>query len=508
MATGIILCCLAALMPALLLFFPNMAEIPLVHMLPYFGVLFLMGIIAWAGMYLITRRKHLAALAAAIWLLVLLNIGRLVPVIHTVFPLAGLKIIAPVTLVILVGATYGLSRLSDDSLKDVVVILAIGLAAVILSSAVMSIALPQKAEDAAGLDASETAGTEETPSGVLAAADLTPAEETDRPDIYWIICDEYAGMDELSKYYHYDNTPFYNNLREMGFTASEHSYNWNSSTYRILNDILNMEYVSTSDQAATKKALADPNAPLWSMLKKLGYELYEIESASKFGLTSLLDKSVADSAPKTADGQTALGLLLQYSILYRYENQITDFILPQDSASSEKDSILSVFESVENIAQYKTKKPSFTAIYLRSPHAPYLFDRNGGLVPEANWKNRTDKKYYLDQLVFVSKHLEKMCRSILVSDPDSIIVLQSDHGQRHAANVTYLDTTNILNAVYFRGKNIDEITDRNGMNTWITVLNRQFNLNLPAVEEKRLRNEYRDDKRDPNEEDPNEGIGL
>jgi hypothetical protein len=101
-----------------------------------------------------------------------------------------------------------------------------------------------------------------------------------------------------------------------------------------------------------------------------------------------------------------------------------------------------------------------------------------------------------------------MCRAILDADPDSIILLQSDHGQRHVANVTYLDTTNILNAVYFRGTAIDEMVDSNGMNTWISVLNRQFSLDLPAVEEKRLRNEYRDDKHDPSQEDPNEGLGL
>lgn len=508
MATGIVLCCLAALVPALLLFFPNMAEIPLVHMLPYFGALILLGAIAWAGMYLITRRKSLAAVSAAVWLLILLNIGRIVPPLHTVFPLVGLKVIAPVTLVVLVLVTYGLSRLSDEHLKDATVILTIGLAAVVLSSAAMSLALPKEAEDAVGLEASAAADSEEAPSGVLAAVDLERAKDADRPNIYWILCDEYAGSDELSKYYHYDNLPFYNKLREMGFTVSEHSYNWNSSTYRILYNILNMEYNNSIDQETMKKELARPDLPLWNVFRDLGYELYEMESANKLGLTNLLSKAATDSAPKTADGQTVLGLLLQSSILYRYENQITDYILPADSASSDIDAVLSVFDSVENIAQYKLKNPAFVWIYLKSPHAPYLFDQDGNIVPEEMWKNRTEKKYYLNQLIYTTKHLEKMCRAILDADPDSIILLQSDHGQRHVANVTYLDTTNILNAVYFRGTGIDEMVDSNGMNTWISVLNRQFSLDLPAVEEKRLRNEYRDDKRDPSQEDPNEGLGL
>ena len=66
--------------------------------------------------------------------------------------------------------------------------------------------------------------------------------------------------------------------------------------------------------------------------------------------------------------------------------------------------------------------------------------------------------------------------------------------------------TNILNAVYFRGEEIGEIDGKNGLNTWIAVLNRQFSLGIPPVEERRLPDEYREDSRDPSREDPNAGI--
>ena len=39
MALGIILCCLAALLPAAMLYFPNMTEIPFTGMLPFFGIM-------------------------------------------------------------------------------------------------------------------------------------------------------------------------------------------------------------------------------------------------------------------------------------------------------------------------------------------------------------------------------------------------------------------------------------------------------------------------------------
>ena len=101
MATGIALCCMAALLPALLLYFPNMEEIPFTGMLPYFSIMIALGVLAWAGMLLITRRKNLAALSAAVCLLALLNVGRLVPALQDNWPLLGVKVIAPVLLVIL-----------------------------------------------------------------------------------------------------------------------------------------------------------------------------------------------------------------------------------------------------------------------------------------------------------------------------------------------------------------------------------------------------------------------
>ena len=102
--------------------------------------------------------------------------------------------------------------------------------------------------------------------------------------------------------------------------------------------------------------------------------------------------------------------------------------------------------------------------------------------------------------------LQKVCENIVREDPDAIIILQSDHGQRFVENVTMLDLTNVLNAVYFRGQPIEGIEGRNALNTWRAVLRTQFRLDLPEIKEKRLKNEYRDASRNPKAEDPNQGL--
>ena len=494
MIPGILLCCMAALLPAVMLYFPNMEEIPLTGMLPYFGIMAGIGVLAWAGMYLVFRRKGLAAVAAAVWLLVLLNVGRLVPVIRERWPLAGIRIFAPVTLVFLALATFGLSRLSEDFLGDAVKVMCLALAAFILTTAV-----PQ-------FFRSPETGEEEEETEAVSRYDLTPAEGTDRPNIYWILADEYAGLDQLEKYYHYDNSPFYDRLREMGFTVSDHSYNWSTDTYTILRDIMSLNYTKSPGKTmAKRRAVTDRDLPLWTMLRSLGYEVCEAESTNKFRLVNRLQKEIVDDSPRTADGSAVANLLLKYSLLYRYENEILRVLAPSMADATAKEAVLNVFRWAEDPESIHLPGPSFTLIYVKCPHEPFVFDRNGNGVAAENQKNVKDKKYYLDQLIFATKHLEKICVNITAEDPDAIVVLQSDHGHRFVDNGTYLDISNVMNAVYFRGQPIDGVENMNALNTWRAVMRKQFRLDLPEVKEKRLKNKYRPESRDPKAEDPNEG---
>ena len=493
MILGIFLCCMTALLPSFILYFPNMEEISFLDMLPYFGIMTGIGMLVWTGMYLLTRRKGLSATASAICLLVLLNVGRIVPPLHSVFPLIGLKVIAPVTLIILAAAIWGMSRLSEHFLRDVVKVAVLAMTAFILSTAVPGII-------------SMSRSAKRTPP-VYTEIDATFAKNADKPNIYWIIPDEYAGYEQLQKYFHYDNSMFYNQLKEMGFTVSENSYNWSSDTFMILRDILCLRYMQ-EETTQREEIVADPKAPLWRFFRNLGYEIYEVESAPKFGLKQRIDGLEAEKVPMTADGETVGNLLLRYSLLYRYEKEITDTdrLLTKQSKEIVRERILKVLEWTDNVETLDNGKPACTVIYTRSPHLPIYFDKEGGRVSADHRYEKKDRQYYLDQLIFISSKIRKMCSDIIAEDPDAIIILQSDHGWRTIDNITWLDLSNILNAVYFRGEPIEEIQGLNGLNTWITILRKQFHLDLPNVEEKRLANEYREEFRNPDAENPNEEL--
>jgi len=89
----------------------------------------------------------------------------------------------------------------------------------------------------------------------------------------------------------------------------------------------------------------------------------------------------------------------------------------------------------------------------------------------------------------------ELATEIIKNDPNSIIILQSDHGYRYPdflknlygidiydMDVESLYMRNILNAVYYQGQNID-IDNYSGINTLRTVLNKLLNANFELIEQ-------------------------
>lgn len=151
-------------------------------------------------------------------------------------------------------------------------------------------------------------------------------------------------------------------------------------------------------------------------------------------------------------------------------------------------------ELVEHSADYTGEEPTFTMVYTQCPHTPYVVDAEGN-PRTTGTNNHVDQYYYLDQLKWMNSVLEKATANILEKDPDSIIILQSDHGSRFPAHVSgcggypELDQAaetptmqNIINCVYNRGEALD-IDGLSGINTLRTMLNEVFGTELEMLTE-------------------------
>jgi hypothetical protein len=129
----------------------------------------------------------------------------------------------------------------------------------------------------------------------------------------------------------------------------------------------------------------------------------------------------------------------------------------------------------------------FTAFHINLPHCPFSFDEDGNRVKSTHYINWKDQKYYLGQYKYATKLMQKIVDTIIANDPESIIILQSDHSARAMEDAAvhktfdYNDITNFFNAVYFHGNELD-IEGLSGINTLAKVLNTEFGMEIPLKE--------------------------
>ena len=140
------------------------------------------------------------------------------------------------------------------------------------------------------------------------------------------------------------------------------------------------------------------------------------------------------------------------------------------------------------------ENPTLTIGYVSCPHPPFVINEEGGAVDYRNTSNWADKSLYLNQLKYVNACMENAVDGILQNDRNAIIIIQSDHGVRYPYHMMECygtpeyDATietpymqNILNCVYYQGKEMD-IEGKSGINTLRIVLNEIFMTNYEMLD--------------------------
>jgi len=299
-----------------------------------------------------------------------------------------------------------------------------------------------------------------------------------KPNIYLFIFDEYASFDVIKKCFDYDNSEFAAFLEKKGFTVSFNSSNETIATNVITANLLNYDYIAKNSMTEPEIKTLRQNPKLFSLLRERGYNIQGVGEASRYGLKNPVNS--VESGSMTIGGDTFKDIILQRTVIY-------PFIHTSVSAYAEK-----IIDSIAYVSQ-KENIPAgggqFTFMHVLIPHSPFIVDENGNPISPNHYLDWNNKQYYLGQYIYTTKLMMQLVDAILEYDPESIIILQSDHGPRAAHDPELFlklfqpeDMRSILNAVYFRGEQITEIEGQSGVNTIRIVLDKLFNLGLGLVE--------------------------
>ena len=264
------------------------------------------------------------------------------------------------------------------------------------------------------------------------------------PNIYSIFLDAYSRSDQL-KILGLDNSNLESELEKEGFYVAQHAKSNFIKTDLSMFTFWNMDYPKiTNNKPDVNKLFIETtvlgNSKSIQILKDLGYQYVRmgpnqsrLQDCSGYEDLCLFQINSIDG---TAGGMSS-NIITQifrmtpfYLIWYKYF-----------SSSKRNLSLKSTLNDATGALRLRASEllaPYFISIHVWQPHAPYLFQRD--CTPHAvqipytrSWdRNGLDKAknidYYLQATECANTQLIELVKEIASSDPDAIIMIQSDHG--------------------------------------------------------------------------------
>jgi hypothetical protein len=333
-------------------------------------------------------------------------------------------------------------------------------------------------------------------SGVLAAA-ANGSSPAGKPDIYFIVLDDYGGERAMKELLGYDNRPFLDALEKRGFYVPAHPTTNYPRTSLYLASTLNLEYVhrlvksgSSINDEKLKPLITRDAVP--KFLKSKGYRYIHIgswvrstASNPQADVNVTLERGLSDFS-NALIGQTELQPALKGVRSLAWTRQQYDRAL---------------FQFNQLARSRGLRGPKFVFGHIIVPHWPYVFDENGQFsdarIPMAAIKapladvGQDIRERYIKQLEFANRKTLALIDSLLSGPPESrpVIVLQSDEGfftwllsPGKASDLDLQQHFNILSAYYFPRLQRTGLYPRiTPVNTFRLLFNNYFGAELPLL---------------------------
>jgi len=272
-------------------------------------------------------------------------------------------------------------------------------------------------------------------------ADTSPPttipSDSPRPDIFVIVLDGYPSTSVLADTFGYDNGAFDRALDDLGFDVAHGARSNYTSTWASLGSFLNMRYLDEipgldavpREPAPQHRALmtAIARSAGVGVLRDAGYRIVTVPSP--FESTSLSSADVVHSPASPTAFEHAL---IQDTVLAGALKAVAPRLLTELHRAG----IEEAFDLTREIARAPGAGPVFSLTHVMSPHAPYVFAADGGLVepldcyPDSctfwggEWADLPGQVRHLNEQVL------EATRDLVEVRPEAVIILMSDHGSQ------------------------------------------------------------------------------
>ena len=270
-----------------------------------------------------------------------------------------------------------------------------------------------------------------------------PARHNTPPrDIYLIVLDGHANARVLEEVFGYDNSPFEDSLRALGFLVPRDVRSNYVQTYLSVSSLLNAAHVTGLAQDAGV-ASKDHSLPTYLVrhnraarfLKDRGYR-YVLFPSTWWAATAaspLADRTF-DPEPGFDLGREIRGTELRIAVL---RSSLLSRALDSDPAETPVvKHILRSFQGLHEVPA--DPAPTFTVAHVLAPHIPYLLDERcrplaQGIPDDMEADTPEQRAAYIAQVRCVDRRVLELVTDLLRrSAPPPVILLVGDHGPRFA----------------------------------------------------------------------------
>ena len=306
-----------------------------------------------------------------------------------------------------------------------------------------------------------------------------------KPNIYFIILDEYAGFIQLKNDFNFDNSNFSIELEKRGFFVGTESFSNYPNTSLSVPSIMNMIYLDfipdklgkdSKNIRVVEKMINENN--VMKILQSNDYKITTLDGVvGRIPNTYLADvtlcSSIFDINPD---------IRKNFALVYVPIVGLQELVFSEVIRNKLECSFSALIDFNED-----PKNPDFVVAHLRFPHSPYLYDSFGNSV---SINDRGDKNAYLEQLKFANKKTLEIIDSIQERSSENIIIVISDHGYRPYINWEnptiddYIRGFNILDAYYLPGEEKHEKIAP--VNIFRTIFNSYLEMDYEILDDRQI----------------------
>lgn len=265
-----------------------------------------------------------------------------------------------------------------------------------------------------------------------------------KPDVYFLLFDGYSGLDQLQASFGYNNGPFLDSLRGLGFRVMPGSRSNYEDTPFSMASLFQMDYLALDRYDYTTAHLEYCYAhiyrnPVVDRFRREGYTIVNNSIFDIDGAPAPVDNTLLVSGAALISSQT-LGARL-------YRDLYANFVSAHFPNSSANRRLQQRAYDLNELVARRTLEaaadssgaPRFVYTHFEMPHAPYYYRADGSANPVSVLNGSLGRKdLYLGYLQYVNRYIYHLVQEIDArSKRPHVVLLLSDHGHRYVPNYYY-----------------------------------------------------------------------